>query len=184
MHNSDRGRELAWPRFPIIRSSCYQASRWPSWRSESCTRSLPQLSVPPTLSLASPSQRSPCSDGTLSRLCSVCCSPILCATFVCQAELVLKCFDCAVGCSPAPMQGGRLFVAGTSTSVSDERGDSRALHRRRWRRMRCQLWPMRWECRSVRQAMQPAMNRGLFCSSARRRRLRQSARRHTDGALR
>ena len=33
----------------------------------------------------------PCSDGTLSRLCSVCCSPILCATFVCRAELVLQC---------------------------------------------------------------------------------------------
>ena len=66
--------------------------------------------------------------------------------------------------------------------LSDERCDSRSPHRRRRRRMRCQLWPMRWDCRSVRQAMQPAMNRGLFCSSARRQRLRQSARRHTDGA--
>ena len=33
---------------PIIRSSRYQASRAPSWCSESCTRSLPRLSVPPT----------------------------------------------------------------------------------------------------------------------------------------
>ena len=30
VHNSNRGRELAWLRFPIIRSSCYQASRGPS----------------------------------------------------------------------------------------------------------------------------------------------------------
>ena len=41
------------------------------------------------------------------KLCSVCCSPILCATFVCRAELVLQCCDCAVGCSPAPMRAGR-----------------------------------------------------------------------------
>ena len=33
--------------------------------------------------------------------------PILCATFVCGAELVLQCCDCAVGCSPAPMRAGR-----------------------------------------------------------------------------
>ncbi len=115
-------------------------------------------------------------------LLSVCCSPILCATFVCRAELVLQCCDCAVGCSPAPMRAGRPCAAVSAPSASDERCDSRLPHRRRRRRMRCQLWPMRWDCRSVRQAMQPAMNRGLFCSSARRRRLRQSARRHTDGA--
>ena len=74
------------------------------------------------------------------------------------------------------------YAAVSAPSASDERCDSRSPHRRRWRRMRCQLWPMRWDCRSVRQAMQPAMNRGLFCSSARRQRLRHSARRHTDGA--
>ena len=143
---------------PIIRSSRYQASRAPSWCSESYPRSLPRLSVPPTLSLASLSPRWPCSDGTLSRLCSVCCSPILCATFVCRAELVLQCCDCAVGCSPAPMRAGRPCAAVSAPSASDERCDSRSPHRRRWRRMRCQLWPMRWDCRSVRQAMQPAMN--------------------------
>ena len=31
VHNSDRGRELAWPPTPIIRSFRYQASRAPSW---------------------------------------------------------------------------------------------------------------------------------------------------------
>ena len=86
------------------------------------------------------------------------------------------------GLLAGPMRAGRPCAAVSAPSASDERCDSRSPHRRRWRRMRCQLWPMRWDCRSVRQAMQPAMNRGLFCSSARRRRLRQSARRHTDGA--
>ena len=122
----------------VIRSSRYQASREPLLCSESCTRSLPRLFVPPTLSLASLSPRWPCSDGTLSRPCSVYCSPILCATFVCRAELVLKCCDCAVGCSPAPMRAGRLFVAVSAPSASDEHGDSRPPHRRRRRRMRCQ----------------------------------------------
>ena len=84
--------------------------------------------------------------------------------------------------SGAQMMLQYACAAVSAPSASDERCDSRLPHRRRRRRMRCQLWPMRWDCRSVRQAMQPAMNRGLFCSSARRRRLRQSARRHTDGA--
>ena len=80
----------------------------------------------------------------------------LCATFVCRAELVLQCCDCAVGFSPAPMRAGRPCAAVSAPSASNEGCDSRLPHRRRWRRMRCQLWPMRWDCRSVRQAMQPA----------------------------
>jgi len=167
---------------PIIRSSRYQASRAPSWRSEPCTRSLPRPSVPKALWLASPSPRWPCSDGTLSRLCSVCCSPILCATFVYRADLVLQCCDCAVGCSPDPMRTGRPCAAVSAPSASDARCDSRSPHRCRWRRMRYRLLQMKSDYRSARQAMQLAMNRGLFCSSPRRRRLRQSPRRHTDGA--
>ena len=49
--------------------------------------------------------------------------------FLKAIELVLKCFDCAVGCSPAPMQAERLFVAVSAPSASDERGDSRSPHR-------------------------------------------------------
>ena len=57
VHNSDRGRELAWPRLP---SSDHLAIRHPERRhsvENLAPRSLPQLSVPPTLSLASLSPR-------------------------------------------------------------------------------------------------------------------------------
>ena len=40
--------------------------------------------------------------------------------FLKAIELVLKCFDCAVGCSPAPMQAERLFVAVSAPSASDD----------------------------------------------------------------
>ena len=44
-----------------------------------------------------------------------------------------------VGCSPAPMRAGRPCAAVSAPSASDERCDSRLPHRRRRRRMRCQL---------------------------------------------
>ena len=162
----------------LIRASRHQASREPSSCSESYTRSLPRLSAPPALSLASPGPRWPCSDRTLSRLCSACCNPIRCASCVCRRGLALECCDCALAPSLTPMQAGRRFAAVSIPSASDSYCDSRSLPRH-WRcRMQCRLAPRKSDGRSARQATRRAMNRGPSYSSTHTRRCRLSSPRH------
>ena len=115
------------------------------------------------------SPRWPCSDGTLSRLCTVCCSPIRCATCVFRAGLSLECCGCVPEHSQTPMQAGHPFSEESGPLVIDRCGDCRLPHRRRRHRTQRRLALMQSDARSVRQATPAASNRGRFCWSDRRR---------------
>ena len=169
MHNSRCGREPRLAATAIIRSSRYQASRAPSLCLESCTRSSTRLAVTQVLSLASRGPGWLCSDGMSSQPCSVCCSPIRCATCVCRAALVLECCGCVPAWLPTPMQAGHPFAEESAPLENDRRDDRRLPHRRRWHRMQHRLALTQWDDRSVRQAMPPASNRWRSCWSSRRR---------------
>ena len=78
-------------------------------------------------------------------------------------------------------QGERLFWVVLVPVESDACGDFRALRTHPWRRMRCLLVRMKWDCRSASRAKERVTNLGHSYSSGRMRRHRQPARQHTGG---
>ena len=110
-----------------------------------------------------------CNGGMSSRPCSVCCSPIRCATCAFRAALALECCGCVPESSLTSMQAGRLSSERSVPWVSDRRGDSRLPHRRRGHRMQHRLALMQWDGRSGRSVNPPASNRGHARWSGRRR---------------